>query len=187
MSKTPYQMPTGVIEEYIQTHKTATTVGEANPIDEELVQPIKKDFVTIQYNLAAIQAVMDLEDNLPESLDGVTELHETPTHLYYKVTSQTYYQIMTRVYEKYEARVSIENLQEVINLHTKQLLQDLHDYTGDFKNRKLTLSNAMNDNTINSGEITREDVPDNANYGYVDSRGLVVMKDTHKETSKDSD
>lgn len=164
-------MPTATQNPSVSEHQYANTVYEAHPIREV-------DEVTLQYPLAAIQAVATTD-----TLEDSTIVLETEELVYLQTDSSTFYRLASRVSEEYETKIEIEQLQKVVDLHTSQFLRDVHGFTSIEELRQLTLCNALNHPSPQSGDITFETINDSdAFYTYVDSRGLIIQKNTHSSS-----
>lgn len=181
----PTPMPTIVQEEFMEAHRDTNRVDEAHPIDKETIERLDARTVgSMPFTLAALQAVADTADSFEEEYNNVRLLEETDDTLYYQVASQTFYQLCVDAYEQYEGHYTeIEKLTQVMEVHTRQLLTDLHGYEEDFDGREPTLCNAYNHDSPQDGAITMDDEPENGHYGFVDARGFIVTKNTHTEPS----
>lgn len=171
-------MPTIKQNPCVSEHNSATRVDEAHPIDEHFKDDIDGSVsMVIDFSLAALQAVADVTE-----IDGQI-VEETEDLIYYKVTSGEFYRLLGIVAENYDVNTPVEEARPIVELHTKQLLSDIHDYEGDFDEGDITLCNAMNDPTPYDGKITDDKLPEGIRYGYIDSRGFVVQKDSHSESN----
>lgn len=200
------QMPTLTLEQFLEEHKHTSDPREAHPIDEDILHEVcdsKMGPILIEYDLAAIQAVAVREilpyDNDDESwitchpqsddvdLYPVSNERDCEGTLhYYQSQSSTFYFLLTMVKQRYDHYVEVEHVEDLVEVHTRQYLRDVHGYEGDFggqvpnedidKVREPTLCNAQNDNPA-----LRDEEPDNAHYAFTDARGLVIEEGTHPE------
>lgn len=161
----PTPMPTAKQNPCIEEHKYATRAQEAHPI-----RSVPE--IILHFPLSAIQAVAVKET--PE--DWIPVL-ETEDLVYYRVTSPSFYGLLRQASEDYETKIEVEQVQTIVDLHTRQFLQDVHGFTDVDELPRVTLCDAMNHSQDDS--VSFEDVPREHGYGYVDARGLIVQKDTH--------
>lgn len=126
---------------------------------------------TINVGLSAIQAVSN-QTNL-ESIQSVNKLETIENISYYQIDSSIYYMLMNELEQSYDYSISINDLQTISDIHTRKVMNDLHDYTGDFDSGDITLHNGLIDADVNEDDIN------NTLYLNIDSRGLVVEHDTH--------
>lgn len=165
----PTPMPTAKQNRCIEEHKYAGLAHEAHPI-----RSVPE--IILNFPLAAIQAVAATET--PEEW---TKVLETEDLVYYRVTSPSFYRLLNQAAEDYDTKIEVEQVQTIVDLHTRQFLQDVHGFTAVDELAKVTLCDAMNHSRDDS--VTFEDVPREHGYGYVDARGLIVQKDTHSTHS----
>lgn len=209
MDEQTTEMPTLTISEYLREHNYSHDPRDAHPIDRDIIETVcdsKMGPILIEEDLTAIQAVAEREI-LPYNSDverWVTRYPQTegvdlfpvengrdrngPLH-YYQAQSATFYDLLSMVHEQYDHYVQVEDIEDIVEVHTRQYLRDVHGYEGDFggqvpndsidKMREPTLCNAHNDPTPYEGVIDADSRPDNANYGFIDARGLVIEEGTH--------
>lgn len=173
----PTPMPTMTQNPCVKEHKNASRVDEAHPISEGLIEEQEGLHMTIDYSLAALQGAAD-KNNIQGDV-----VEETSDAIYYKVTSGEFYRLFSLAFDEFEVNMPVEESQLIVELHTKQFLSDVHGYEGDFEGKDITLCNAMNDPTPYEGPVTDDKLPEGMRYGYVDSRGLIVQKNTHSESN----
>lgn len=231
IDQTDTEMPTVGPSEYISEHRHTTDPQEAHPIDGDIIADVcetKLGPALIHDDLAVIQAVV-VKEILPYNGDmerwitcypqvddlGLYQVENgrdrDGTLHYYQVQSGTFYDILAMVDQQYEHRIAVENVEDIVEVHTRQFLRDVHGYEGYFGNpsisdsageqsepdscgqvpndsidrvREPTLSNAYNDPKPGEGVVNRDNEPENAHYGFTDSRGLVVEEGTHPVDSQ---
>lgn len=181
---TPTQMPTFKQEEYLAEHQHTDRVDEAHPITDTIIDMLDVKMVgTLPFALAAVQAIADTAESFEDEFSATRRLQETEEKIYYQVASQTYYQLCVKAYEQYESEYTkVEQLANVMEVHTHQLLADLHNYEGDFDGHNPTLCNAYNHDSPQDGAVTSQEEPENGHYGFVDSRGFILIKNTHTQS-----
>lgn len=178
-------MPTIELEQFLEEHQQTSRATDAHPIEDDVLETVGERG-SFEFSLAAIQAVAD---QVIEDIESATLVETDGNTAYYNVTSDTFYRLAARTRDIYpKTNIQIERLQSIVDAHTIQFLADLHGYEGDFGGEtatggrfKKTLCNALNDETPYEGSVRRETEPDEAHYGFVDARGLVVQRGTHSD------
>lgn len=178
-------MPTITQEEFIKEHKRVGDVRDAHPIDEDILKDVcdtKMGPILIEYDLAMLQAIATR--NVLELNDEQRYIEERDGVYYFQVDSATFYDLLARACDRYDNYVEAEDMPDIVEVHTRQYLRDMHGYEGDFggqvpndsidKIREPTLCNAQNDD-----HSLRDEEPEDAHYAFTDGRGLVVEKGTH--------
>lgn len=172
------EMPTLASEPWIDEHKYAKYHHEAHPIDDGVVETAAGRLQNlVACDLSAVQSIAAQVD-LPDSASARLVEEETGIR-YYQVDSSVFYQLLAAAVRYYDAHIEIERAAAIADAHTIQFAADVHGYEGDFEGEDCTLCNALNDGTTTEGAITSEVEPEEAHYGFVDSRGLVVEAGTH--------
>jgi len=203
------ETPTIQIAEFLKEHKQIHDPREAHPIDEDILDSVcdtKRGPVLIEYDLAAIQAVA-VREILPYDSDVERWItcHPQPDDLdlypvengrdregtlhYYQAQSASFYDLLAMVHERYGHYIEVEHVEDIVEVHTRQFLRDVHGYEGDFggqvpndsidKVREPTLSNAYNDPKPGEGVVNWDTEPENGHYSFTDARGLVIEEGTH--------
>lgn len=175
----PTPMPTMVQDPYIQDNQLADSVRNAHPVEEATIETVVGDVVpTLEFDLAAIQAVADGLDILTDD-ESVQLITEQDGVQYYQVDSATFYRLAAAVNDEYETYIEVEALLNVMEAHTRQFLESVHGFDGDFEH-DATLCDAYNNPNVREGVVRDETEPEAGHYAFVDSRGLVVKKGTHE-------
>lgn len=170
-------MPTVVQDPYIRDNSKADSVMGAHPVSEEIVETIESRAFTLAFDLAAIQAIADGTDILAES-QSARLLKETEDLQYYQVDSGVFYRLAAAADMEYDTYIQVEDLQALMEAQTRHFLKDMHGFDGEFENTE-TLCDVYNSPSVQEGAVCHETEPEDAHYGFVDSRGLVVSKGTH--------
>lgn len=186
-------MPRLTPEAWDRDHKDSGTIDETHPINADISEE-EMDSVMLELQLGKLQGAIDqlsALERIPE--DKRTLIAETDELEYYQVRSNVFYELLVYSDRRYDSYTRAEFVVPIINAHTRQFLRDLYQYEGEFgglnahgEQYRKTLCNALNDPTPTEGRITNDTEPEEAHYGFVDARGLVVQKDSHEPIDSDT-
>lgn len=174
-------MPEIVQSDFIREHKHTANTRDAHPIDDDIVEQSVETPIVIDHELAALQAVATR--NVLELNDEEVLVGERDGTYRFQVTSSTFYSLLEEMCDRYDVHVQAEQVQNIVEAHTRQYLRDVHGYEEDFDTgHSSTLCEAQND-----AHWIRDEEPEDTHYPFVDSRGLVVDKGTHDIVTEQHD